>query len=114
MPHLQDGQLLIPFGGRSPRSRRTSLQGARVVNAGSQAARMLLAYVGSGPLTDLQMAARLGLPESRISARRSGLIQRGLVTWSRDVRGPHGADNGAYSLTAAGWAVATELERSMG
>ena len=78
MPHLHTAQLAIPFSGRSPQTRHASLSGAQVaaVRAGSQKARMLLAYLEHGPLTDLSMAALLGLPESRISARRSGLQPR--------------------------------------
>lgn len=111
MPHVEAGQLRIPFRGRSPRARRTSLQGAQVAvtRAGSQCARMLLQYLES-PRTDLEMAARLGLPESRISARRSGLIDRLLVAWLEDVPGPHGAMNGQYGLTARGRAVAASLK----
>lgn len=114
MPHLNTAQIAIPFGGSSPRSRRASLQGARVAvtHAGSQAARILIAYLHSGPLTDLELAERLGLPESRISARRNSLIARHQVQYVDDVPGPHGASNGRYGLTAHGRAVATELARA--
>lgn len=114
MPHLQQhgSQILIPFGGRSPRARRTSLQGARICRAGSQAARLLIAYLHDGPSTDLQIAERLGLPESRISARRNGLIVRGFVTYHDDVEGPHGAMNTRWTVNGAGHEVAHELARS--
>lgn len=111
MPHVDTGTLLLPFAGRSPRSRRTSLQGAcvAVVRAGSQCARMLRWYLERGPMSDLQMAALTGLPESRISARRSGLWERGLVRYVDDVMGPHGAENGRYDLTARGRAIAEAM-----
>lgn len=112
MPYLQTAsQLKIPFGGRSPRARRTSLAGARVAvaNAGSQRARLLLAYAANGAMTDLQMAERVGLPESRISARRGGLIDQHLVTYFDDVPGPFGAPNMRWILTPYGREVAREL-----
>lgn len=111
MPHLDTGQIAIPFGGRSPRARRTSLQGAQVAvsRAGSQASRMLLRYLEEGPLTDLELHARLGLPEGRVSARRSGLMAKGLVQWCDDVAGPYGAQNGRYQLTVKGRNVAAAL-----
>ena len=113
MPHLQTTtQLKIPFGGRCPRARRTSLQGAHVVQAGSQAARLLVTYLTQGPLTDLQMAERVGLPESRVSARRNGLIDRRLVAYVDDVLGPFGADNGRYGLTNYGRETAREIARA--
>ena len=114
MPHLAVGQLHIPWGGRSPRARRTSYQGAQVAvtRAGSQAARILIAYLTAGPQTDLQLAERLGLPESRISARRNGLIARRLVSYRDDVAGPHGVDNTRWELTAWGRIVAGELARA--
>ncbi len=111
MPHLDTQTLRLPFGGRSPRARRTSLQGARVAvtHAGSQKARILLAYFTNGPLTDLQVAERLGLPESRISARRNALMDRALVNYVDDVTGPHGAQNCRWELSGYGREVAREL-----
>lgn len=111
MPELVVGQLRIPFQGRSPRSQRTSLQGAQIaiVRAQTQASRLLARYASHGPQTDLQLATALGLPESRISARRNGLIDRGFVTWVADVRGPYGAENGQYDLTETGRSVAAAL-----
>ncbi len=115
MPDLVVGQLSLSWTGRSPRSWRTSLQGARaaVSRAGSQNARILIAYLTAGPLTDLELAERLGLPESRISARRSGLIKRRLVTYFDDVPGPYGPSNGRYTLTPYGWNVASDLARAL-
>jgi predicted transcriptional regulator len=92
-------------------AQRASQKGAEVVaaKAGSQCARMLLQYLAQGPLTDLEMHKAIGLPESRISARRSGLMDRGLVRWYEDVRGPFGAPNGKYGLTGLGEAIARKL-----
>lgn len=114
MPHLDTGTMLLPFGGRSTRAIRTSLQGAYVAvrSAESQASRMLLRYLSDGPLTDLQLHALLGLPESRISARRGGLMTRGLVRWVDDVQGPFGVENGRYGLTVPGKAIAEQLRAS--
>lgn len=115
MPYVAAvGQLKIPFGGRCARARRTSLQGAQVAvtRAGSQAARILVSYLEYGPSTDLQLAERLGLPESRISARRNGLIARHLVRYVDDVPGPYGAGNGRYELTGYGQEHARELQRA--
>lgn len=70
---------------------------------------MLLRYLADGPLTDLQMAAALGLPEARVSARRNGLNDRGLVKWIDDVQGPWKAQNGRYGLSDKGRAIATRL-----
>lgn len=115
MPHFQQRaqQLRIPFGGRHPRARRTSLQGARVCRASSQAARMLVAYFVAGPLTDVQMAERLGLSDGRISARRNGLIDRKLVRYQDDTMGPFGSEVGRYVLTNYGREVAAELARAL-
>jgi hypothetical protein len=110
MPHLDTGTMLLPFGGRSPRARAASLDGARVAvrSAESQASRILRRYLAVGPQTDLELAAALGLPESRISARRGALVARGWVQWHADIIGPHGARNGRYTLSAAGVAVASQ------
>lgn len=116
MPHLQTAsQLTIPWGGKCPRSRRASLQGAQcaVTRAGSQNARILIAYLTSGPQTDLQLAERLGLPESRISARRSSLIARRLVNYLDDVPGPYGPENGRYELTSWWRIVASDLAKAV-
>lgn|ERR1051325_3342118 len=115
MPYLQTReQLKIPFGGRCARSQRTSLQGARaaVVRSGSQKSRMLLEYLRMGPRTDLELAESLGLPESRISARRNGLIDRRLVAYVDEVMGPHEAMNCRWGLTGYGRHVANELARA--
>lgn len=112
MPHIDTGTMTLPFGGRSPRARRTSLQGAQagVVYASSQASRMLLNYRTHGPMTDLHQHRLLGLPESRISARRGSLMDRGLVIWVDDVMGPHGVENGRYGLTDKGRAIVSKLK----
>ncbi len=105
MPHLQIGESLpLPFGGRSPRARRCSLAGARiaVLHAESQASRIMGWYFDRGPLTDLELGRLTGLPESRVSARRGGLMAKGLIQWIDDVTGPCGAPNGRYDLTAKG------------
>jgi hypothetical protein len=73
---------------------------------------MLVEYFLAGPLSDLQMAERLGLPESRISARRSGLMDRRLVVWVEDVEGPYKAPNGKYGLSGYGREVAGELAKA--
>lgn len=113
MPHLHDGQLPIPWGGRSPRAKAASLSGARVCAARSQAARLLIAYLTHGASTDRQQAERLGLPEARISARRSGLVERLLVAYVDDVPGPYGTRNTRWNLTAPGRSVAGDLARSL-
>lgn len=83
-----------------------------MLHAESQASRMLLRYLAGGPQTDLQLHAVLGLPESRISARRGSLMARGLVTWHDDVMGPHRAENGRYALTDKGRAIVAGLRRA--
>lgn len=116
MAYLQTaGQYKLPWGGRSPRARRTSMQGAQVasVRAGSQMARILVTYLQSGPLTDQQVADRLLLPAARISARRNALIDRKLVAYRDDVIGQCGSPNGRYELTAYGRIVATEISQAM-
>ena len=116
MPYLQtSAQLKIPFGGRSPRAKAASFSGARaaVTRAGSQRARLLIAYLHYGPSTDLQQAERVGIPESRVSARRSGLLDQQLVTYHDDVPGPHGAKNCRWRLTNAGREVVGELARAV-
>lgn len=70
---------------------------------------MLLRYLEQ-PLTDLEMHALIGIPESRVSARRSGLMQRGWVTWVWDIEGPHGAQNSVWGLTQKGRLVAAALK----
>ena len=115
MPYLQERELMLPFGGRSPRARRTSLQGAQVAvtRAGSQCARLLIAYLHYGPSTDLEQAVRVGLPEARVSARRNNLINRKLVQYSgADRRGPSGAESCLWTLSPYGREVATELASS--
>lgn len=104
----------LPFGGRSARSRNTSLQGARcsVVRAGSQSCRMLVTYLSMGARTDLEMAEQLGLSESRISARRGDLLLRHLVAYHDEVMGPHGALNCRWMLTEYGRETARDLTRA--
>lgn len=77
---------------------------AAAERAPSQINRMLAEY-SKGPLTDLEMRGRLGLPESRISARRSALMSRGWVCWVEDTIGPCWITNGRYGLTEQGRAV---------
>jgi len=91
MPYLDAVPVPLPFGGKTVSSRQASLRGAQVatVKAGSQASRLLAAYATYGPLTDTEMAARLGLPEARISARRAGLMVKGLVVYADTVQGAH-------------------------
>src|SRR5678815_188131 len=104
MPYIDAQPVPLPFTGRSQRTRSNSLKGAQlaVVKAGSQASRMLLEYA-QADCTDLEMAAKLGLPESRISARRSGLVIKGLVRYAGyDVTGPSGALNAKWMLTVYG------------
>jgi hypothetical protein len=114
VPQLHTAQLAIPFGGRTPRSRQASLHGARVCRAGSQAARLLIAYLQLGARTDSQMAETLGLPEARISARRSGLMDRRLVAYSETVQGPYGTDVCRWILTRQGQDVARVLAGEVG
>ncbi len=105
-------QTLLPFTGRSPRSRRASQHGAMVgaLRAPSQSARMLSRYLRHGALSDLVMAKLLGghLPESRISARRSRLMINGLVVRVDEVIGPFGATNSRWGLTLEGERVARQ------
>ncbi len=91
MSYLDAVPVPLPFTGKSSRSRQASLRGAQVatVKAGSQASRMLLLYAQHGPLSDSRMAELMGLPEARISARRSGLMVRGFVVYADDVQGAH-------------------------
>lgn len=109
MPYVDAQQLPIPWQGRSPRSRRSSHLGAvkAAERAPSQANRMLAQYALC-PLTDLEMRQRIGLPESRISARRSALMSRGWVCWVEDIIGPYSVPNGRYGLTEQGRARSAE------
>lgn len=116
MAYLQtSAQVKLPFSGRSPRARRTSMQGAHVasVRAGSQMARILVTYLQNGPLTDQQVADRLLLPAARISARRNALIDRKLVAYRDDVIGQCKTPNGRYELTAYGRIVAAEISKAL-
>ncbi len=108
MPYLDAVPLPLPFTGRTPRSRQASLGGARAatVMAGSQASRMLVWYALCDRLSDSEMALRLGLPEARISARRAGLMVKGLVAYEDTVTGRHGAPNSRWRLTLYGQRVA--------
>lgn len=70
---------------------------------------MLVRYLAFGPQTDAQLALALGLPEARISARRSGLITKGLVVYVDDVKGLHGVMNTRWELTVHGQHVAAKF-----
>lgn len=100
MPYTQtDPQL--PFNGE-PDSlpRACSRAGAAVAlpRAGSQAGRLLALYQVSGPKTDHEVAARLGLPLSTVNARRNALMARGLVVVKGTALGPFGAPNTLYGV----------------
>jgi hypothetical protein len=112
MPHVAAQTLLLPFQGLTPRTRTSSLSGARqaVVKAGSQCSRMLVRYLEAGPQTDGQIALSLGLPEGRISARRAELSRRGLVADVDIVDGPHGARCTRFELTVKGLHIAAALQ----
>jgi hypothetical protein len=74
---------------------------------------MLLEYEKAVNLTDLEMAERIGIPESRVSARRNNLIARKLVCYAGEERkGRSGADSCCYTLTNVGRAVAADLARA--
>ena len=110
--HLASQQPALPFTGRTPRSRTASRSGAITAapRALSQSSRMLVAYLTLGPRTDLELAEQLGLPESRISARRSLLMTKHLVAYHDTVLGPCGAPNCRWTLTPGGQAVARTLQ----
>jgi len=112
MPEFISGQERLPFSGTTPRTRHASLSGAKlaVTRAGSQGARILVRYLDQGPQTDGQQALALGLPEGRISARRSALIARGLVAEYDIVKGPYGASCTRFELTVKGLHVAAALK----
>ncbi len=110
MPWVDAVPVPLPFGGKSSMSRQASLRGAHVatVRAGSQASRMLLLYVQHGPLSDSRMAELIGLPEARISARRSGLMVRGFVVYADDVQGAH-TTVCRWRVTVAGQRIADRM-----
>jgi hypothetical protein len=76
-----------------PISRSNSLSGAKVAvtRANSQKARILVRLLEFGPQTDSQVALALGLPEARISARRSPMVKDGLIAALDSVKAPSGA-----------------------
>lgn len=88
-----------------------SFTGAQVAGkrAPLQKIRMLKRYWECGALTDLQMAAQLRLPESRISARRSQLMTDGFVEPAGIIMGPHGARNTLWKLSAHGLRLAATV-----
>lgn len=100
----------LPFGGKSPRSKQASYRGAQraQVQAGSQASRMLQNYA-AGPVSDTDMAYWLGLPEARVSARRCGLMVKGLVRYYDEVMGMHGVMVCRWELTEHGARIARGL-----
>lgn len=112
MPYEATGQLAIPWTGKSPRSRRSSHQGAVKAQERSlsQASRMMQQYATRGPHTDSEMARSLGLPEARISARRSALMQKGFVKYVSDTVSVCGVKVCIWGLTAAGQHVAGTLK----
>lgn len=97
------------FQGRTPQTRHTSRDGALVCRATSQRARMLVLYLSRGPSSDGELALAMGLPEGRISARRSSLIADGLVQYVDIVQGPHGAKVTRHELTVRGLHLAARL-----
>lgn len=105
------GQIEINFAGTIPASRHTSLSGAKVAihRASSQAARMLVRYLEVGALSDTDMALALGLPEARISARRSMLIKQQYVEHVDIVEGVHGARVCRWQLTVSGTCAAGRI-----
>jgi predicted transcriptional regulator len=111
MPTLHDGQIAIDFGGNSPISRSNSLSGAKVAvtRANSQKARILVRLLECGPQTDSQVALALGLPEARISARRSPMVKDGLIAALDSVKAPSGAMATRWDLTVRGVHVAGHL-----
>lgn len=84
---------LPPYSGRSQATRHTSRSGALVAQekAPSQKARMIALYRQHGPLSDGEIAKAMGLPEGRISARRSALLADRVVEYHDIVPGPYGA-----------------------
>jgi len=111
MPYLDAQPVPLPFGGKSATSKQASLRGAQQarVRAGSQASRMLKLYDQYILLSDTEMAKLMGLPEARISARRSGLMVRKLVEFADEIDGPHGVKVCCWTLTEHGARVARGL-----
>lgn len=79
------------------------------LRAGSQAERMLSLYLRFGALTDFEVAFWMGLPEGRISARRNGLMERGLVRYHNEIDGPNGVTVCRWTLTVKGKHVARKV-----
>ena len=106
-----DFDALPPYSGRSQATRHTSRSGAIAAapRAQSQLARMLVRYLDYGALSDGDQAFALGLPEGRISARRSTAIQHGLVAYVDIVQGVHGAKVTRWGLTVKGLHVAAKV-----
>lgn len=111
MPDFVHESLSLPFTGSTPMSRHCSLSGAKAatVRAGSQCSRMLVRYLERGPQSDGDQALALGLPEGRISARRSMLITKGLVVYVDIVQGPYGAKVTRWECSVRGQHVAARL-----
>ena len=103
---------LPPFQGKTPQTRHASYTGAVVAvrRATSQASRMLVLYLERGSSTDGELASIMGLPEGRISARRSGLMKLDLVQYCDVVQGPHGAKCCRFCLTVRGVHAAGRLK----
>lgn len=108
---LTPSQLPISFTGSTPVTRNASLSGARAAirSASSQAARMLVLYLDRGASTDGEIATLMGLPEGRISARRSALIKKDLVHYVDTMDGPYGAKVTRWDLSVRGVHVAGKL-----
>jgi predicted transcriptional regulator len=111
MGELHHGQLEISFTGSTPISRSNSLSGAKVAvtRANSQKARILVRLLEFGPQTDSQVALALGLPEARISARRSPMVKDGLIAALDSVKAPSGAMATRWELSVKGTFLAGRL-----
>lgn len=72
----------VPTATPYAKGSKTSRQGAVQAQprAGSQAAMVLNELKASGPLTDQELAANLGLPLNVVNARRCWLVKQGFVT----------------------------------
>lgn len=107
------GPPLPPSQGRTPQTRHTSLSGAiaALPRAQSQKARMLMLYLDRGPSSDGDIALQMGLPEGRISARRSALLADGIVQACDIVMGPYKAEVTRWCLTVKGVHVAGALRK---
>lgn len=105
------GETLPPNRGTSPATRHTSMSGAvaALPRVQSQANRMLVRYLRFGPQSDGDQALALGLPEGRISARRSMLMEKGLVVFVDIIDGPHRAKVTRYELSVKGQNLAAKI-----